>query len=485
MADLEQNKEAQDLSSSFLALPPLHIKQGDLSSSSLQLALPQLHDKEASELSASSLGLPQLEKNADSPYLDGPWKAWSTVIGTCIIQFYVVGVITAFGVFQDFYTREFLSNCSASTISWIGGVTYFFELACAPIGGKLYDAGYGRHSIWFGSFLSMLSFFLLSLAKPHQYYQVLLSQGVAMGIGLMLVFGPSMTLVSEHFNNRRGLAMGIVAAASPLGAIVFTIVLNNLFHSSIGFTWGIRIMGFMSLGCFVVGNLLIRVPRKTAPPTDAEDPASTAPPAPIWDLSYILILISGFLWALGANTPNFYMQLYAGTKDINQTLVFNSFAILSFGSIFGRILPGWMADRWGAVNVFIPSLIVLSGLCFAMLGINNAAGLVIFALFYGYFFGTLISIYLPMIRELTPDGTNMGRRMGYALSPIGLGSTVGPPMIGAILTDKFVWWKPIVASAVIVLSAAVFNIAGRQVHVSRKRKAMAARQNQQTVTESK
>ncbi|KAJ7114559.1 major facilitator superfamily domain-containing protein [Mycena crocata] len=388
----------------------------------------------------------------DADYRDGPWRAWSTVAGTFIVQFYVVGVITAFGVFQDFYTREWLNNCSASTISWIGGVTYFFELGCAPLGGKLYDAGYGRSSVWFGSFLSMLSFFLLSLVKPHQYYQVLLSQGVGMGIGLMLVFGPSMAMVSEHFNTRRGLAMGIVASASPLGAIVFTIVLNHLFHSSIGFTWGIRAMGFMSLGCFVIGNALICTPRQTKQTTTPT--SSTAPAAPIWDLPYILILISGFLWALGANTPNFYMQLYAGTKNLDQNLVFDSFAILSVGSIFGRIIPGWMADRWGLM-------------CFAMLGCGSPAGLVVFALIYGYLFGTVISIYLPMIRDLTPDGTNMGRRMGYALSPIGLGSTVGPPMIGAILSEDFVWVRAIVCSAVIVLSAACFNVAARQIHLSR------------------
>ncbi|KAF8172804.1 major facilitator superfamily domain-containing protein [Mycena galopus ATCC 62051] len=402
-------------------------------------------------------------------YLDGPWRAWSTVIGTFIVQFYVVGVITAFGVFQDFYTREWLNNCSASTISWIGWccVTYFFELGCAPIGGKLYDAGFGRSSVWFGSFLSMLSFFLLSLAKPYQYYQVLLSQGVGMGIGLMLVFGPSMTMVSEHFHTRRGLAMGIVAAASPVGAIVFTIVPNHLFHSSIGFTWGIRAMGFMSLGCFIIRNALICTPRK--PTERTNEPSSIAPPAPIWDLPYILILISGFVWSLGANTPNFYIQLYASTKDINQTLVYDSFAILSFGSIFGRILPGWMADRRGAANVFVPSLVALGLMCFAMLGCNNASGLVIFALIYGYFFGTIISIYLPMIRDLTPDGTNMGtRRMGYALSPIGIGMTVGPPMIGAILSGQFIWWRTIVASAVIVLAAACLNAAARYIHISRR-----------------
>ncbi|KAJ6597991.1 hypothetical protein B0H10DRAFT_2086096 [Mycena sp. CBHHK59/15] len=106
-------------------------------------------------------------------------------------------------------------------------------------------------------------------------------------------------------------------------------------------------------------------------------------------------------------------------------------------------------------------------MCFAMLGSGNTAGLVVFALIYGYLFGTIISIYLPMIRDLTPDGANMGRRMGYALSPIGLGSTVGPPLIGAILSGKFVWWRAIVCSAVLVLTATGFNIAAQQVHIHR------------------
>ncbi|KAJ7938366.1 hypothetical protein B0H13DRAFT_2648764 [Mycena leptocephala] len=302
---------------------------------------------ETKELNEASDSPARAQSNAD--YLDGPWRAWSTVAGTFIVQFYVVGV-------------------------------------------------------------------------------VLLSQGVGMGLGLMLVFGPSMTMVSEHFNARRGLAMGIVAAASPVGAIVFTIVLNHLFHSSIGFTWGIRAMGFMSLGCFIFGNALICTPRKAKETTD-----------------WISMGTRG-------QHPEFLYAALRWDKNINQTLVFDSFAILSFGSIFGRILPGWMADRWGAANVL--SLLWLRVMCFAMLGCNNAAGLVVFALIYGYLFGTIISIYLPMIRDLTPDGTNMGRRMGYALSPIGLGSTVGPPMIGAILSGSFVWWRAIVCSAVIVLTAA-------------------------------
>ena len=109
------------------------------------------------------------EGNED--YADSALRAWSTVAGAFLLQFYSVGLVgelfprltpatnsatkwSAFGIFQEFYTTSWLSNYSASDISWIGGVQSFFQLACAVIGGKLFDAGYVRTSIFFGSLLS-------------------------------------------------------------------------------------------------------------------------------------------------------------------------------------------------------------------------------------------------------------------------------------------------------------------------------------------
>ena len=48
---------------------------------------------------------------------------------------------------------------------------------------------------------------MLSIVQPNQYYQVFLVQGVGMGLGLMFVFGTTMTMVSQHFRGRRALAM--------------------------------------------------------------------------------------------------------------------------------------------------------------------------------------------------------------------------------------------------------------------------------------
>jgi hypothetical protein len=121
------------------------------------------------------------EQNQESvevqDYADGAVRAWSTVAGAFLLQFYTVGVVctlffrvlvrkeayfsaqvSAFGAFQDFYTTTWLKNYSASDISWIGSVQAFFQLGCAPVVGKLFDFGHSRVSIVFGSLLSSFRF---------------------------------------------------------------------------------------------------------------------------------------------------------------------------------------------------------------------------------------------------------------------------------------------------------------------------------------
>lgn len=54
------------------------------------------------------------------------------------------------------------------------------------------------------------SIFMLSLAQPHHYYQVFLSQGVGMGIGMGMLFLPAISVTSHYFRRRRTVAMGVV-----------------------------------------------------------------------------------------------------------------------------------------------------------------------------------------------------------------------------------------------------------------------------------
>lgn len=55
---------------------------------------------------------------------------------------------------------------------------------------------------------------MLSLAKPHNYYQNFLSQGIGMGLGMGMLFLPALSITSHYFRRRRSLAMGLVMAGA-------------------------------------------------------------------------------------------------------------------------------------------------------------------------------------------------------------------------------------------------------------------------------
>lgn len=118
------------------------------------------------------------------------------------------------GVFQTYYVRTF-PNLSPSTISWIGSIQLCIEILLGTVVGPVYDYGYLRSLVVVGSFLSVLGMLFTSFST--QYWQLLLSQGVLVGIGNGCLFIPSFAVLPNYFEKKRGLAVGIAQSGSALG----------------------------------------------------------------------------------------------------------------------------------------------------------------------------------------------------------------------------------------------------------------------------
>lgn len=63
--------------------------------------------------------------------------------------------------------------------------------------------------------------------------------------------------VNTWFLRRRGLAMGITASGASLGGVIFPFMLKRLFNS-VGFSWGVRIESFLTLGLLIIANNLVK-----------------------------------------------------------------------------------------------------------------------------------------------------------------------------------------------------------------------------------
>jgi MFS family permease len=76
--------------------------------------------------------------------------------------------------------------------------------------GPIFDRGYIRELLSTGTVVTVLGMMMLSLAG--QYYQILLSQGLCVGIGSAILYVPSITLVASSFNTNRALAVFVATS---------------------------------------------------------------------------------------------------------------------------------------------------------------------------------------------------------------------------------------------------------------------------------
>ena len=121
-----------------------------------------------------------------------------------------------YGVYQTYYSTS-LPSSSASAVSWIGSIQSFLLFLVGTLVGPIYDSGYVRSLLIVGSFLSVFGLFMTSIC--HEYWQLLLSQGIMTGTGFGCLFLPGVTIVSQYFTTKKGFATGIASLGSSFGTL--------------------------------------------------------------------------------------------------------------------------------------------------------------------------------------------------------------------------------------------------------------------------
>jgi MCP family monocarboxylic acid transporter-like MFS transporter 10 len=70
---------------------------------------------------------------------EGGYAAWLTVLGSILVYYASFGIMNSFGFFQDYYSKDFLKDTSASTIAFIGTLQMALMNLLAAISGALCD----------------------------------------------------------------------------------------------------------------------------------------------------------------------------------------------------------------------------------------------------------------------------------------------------------------------------------------------------------
>ncbi|PVI02656.1 putative monocarboxylate permease [Periconia macrospinosa] len=344
------------------------------------------------------------------PPPNGGFKAWMAVTGGFLFVLNSWGMANTFGVFQAYYSVNLLSTSTPSEISWIRSIQTVLLLYVGAVGGRALDAGYYNLLFSIGVFLEVFGMMMTSLST--KYYQIFLTQGVTVGIGSGIIFTCGVSLVGTYFSTKRALAMGVVASGSSVGGIIYPIAVREIINHS-GFPWATRAMGFIMLASLLVGFALLR-PRSCV--------LSLRLGLALAFMSYFILF--------------FYVETFALRVGTNEHLSFYILAIMNAAGTLGRIVPNFIADRAGNLNVIVPITYISGLICLLWLTVNKTANLLAISIMYSFFSGGLTNSVPAVVGLLSPDLNKIGSRIGMMLTICSLGTLIGAPIAGEILKSQ-------------------------------------------------
>ncbi|KAF3390241.1 Riboflavin transporter MCH5 [Penicillium rolfsii] len=408
----------------------------------------------ASSTKSSPTRVPQNRQQniSDEGYDD--LNAWLQALGAFLVYTATWGLLSAYGSYQKYYETTLLSSSPSTTIAWVGTLQGVILILGGVVTGPIFDRGYIRELLVIGTLTTVLGVMMLSLA--HKYYQILLAQGVCVGVGSAILYVPSISLVASRFQQRRPLAMFIATSGTAIGGIIYPIIFSTL-QPKLGFSWATRVLGFVTLGELIIAMAII-LPRTKSKalhhvrslldPTAFRDPAFMA-----FCLALFLMWIA--YWVLFFLLPTF-AQFKAGASS---NLAFYTLVICNASTIPGRYLAVPVSTRFGPAFTMSGFALASSILLFGWIGVQSIASTIVWAVLIALFMGPLAVLYPIIVPHLSPDKDLVGTRMGISSAAAALGTLVGFPVTSALNDiETGIFWKSQALNACCMFGGAVLMI---------------------------
>jgi len=292
-----------------------------------------------------------------------------------------------------------------------------------------------------------------------------MTQGLLLGLSMAFAIQPALTVVGQHFKEKRALVMSIVCTGSSLGGIGFPLMFNKLVPR-VGFSNALRLAGLKIFVCYSIALFL-----STSKPSDKPKSKIRAPLIDFGgfrDCRYAVLCVGMWFAILGLWVPAFYISelktlrksaIYSLTRHRNihdcylwkqhhksvPSLHYKWFQYhrrnMVCPGLHGRHTEadfssaGFMGDRIGRLNLLWPMAMISGLLClFLWLLSTSIPTLVLFVTMYGFFGSSVTALPPSIIGQITPDD-KLGARIGTFYSLLAAASLGGTPVAGALITD--------------------------------------------------
>ena len=301
----------------------------------------------------------------------------------------------------------------------------------AMCGGLLFGLGHG-----------------VSAASGGDLTRILAGSGLLVGISMGLGYVSALTAVAQWYPRNKGLVIGVTVAGFGAGSILLSALIAHLLRGGIPVLDLFQVVGAVyATVILLAGALLFRAP---APAPDPVETRTATPPrldrnalpllVGIFSGTFAGLMVIGHLASLG---------MEGGLSFRMATAAIGGFAV---GNTAGRILWGWLADRYGYRTIPI-SLVFLAVTLVGLYAARNRAGFFLpAAALTGFGFGANFVLYAAQVAARHgPQG--LALLYPQIFLAYGLAAMTGPPLSG-FLHDRTGSLGPAIGIAVMLLLAA-------------------------------
>jgi MFS family permease len=373
--------------------------------------------------------------------------AWVVVWATFVCLALIFGVSYSFAAFFESFAVEF--SAQRADVSWIFGLSGFVYFVMGAGGGMLADR-FGPRIVCSAG-MALIALGLMATSWATSLFAVYLSYGLLVGLGIALVYTPSIASVQPWFTTRRGLAGGI--ASSGVGA--GTLLVPVLVAMAIGPMPWREAMQVLALGVLVLGLLSAALLRRApaAPSSGSGGSASGLSlretlRSPTFRWLYLATVLASPVMFI----PFAHVSASARDLGLGEAFAVGLVGLIGVGSLVGRFAIGLLADRLGRAQTLV--LMQLSmGASYVLWGAAGGQGLlVVFALWFGLSYGSIVSL-LPAICMDYFGGKSVASVVGTLYSGAAFGNLLGPVLAGAVFDHSGHYLGVMAVCGVLSLSA--------------------------------
>lgn len=372
---------------------------------------------------------------------------WVAAGVTFLTMLIVAGAVGAPGVFIVPLQREFGWN--AAEVSSALAVRFLLYGLMGPFAAALMNQ-FGIRRVMLASLGAVGAALLISLAM-QELWQLIALWGVVVGFGTGLtamVLGA--TVATRWFSAKRGLVIGLLAASTATGQLLFLPVLASV-TEALGWRVALALVCAALIFAAVVVLLLMRDHPADLRLPAYGDKAPAVAPTKAGRLSELLIsplrilreaagswafwVLFGTFFICGASTNGLFQTHFiamCGDYGLAAVTAASVLALMGIFDFFGTVGSGWLSDRYDNrwLLFWYYGLRGLSLICLPLTDFS-IYGLTIFAVFYGLdWIATVPPTVKLTVTHFGPMHANVifgwvfaGHQLGAATAAYGAGLT--------------------------------------------------------------